>query len=97
MYRNFAGQRFGRFRAELAYTDIEQIIGRGLHEFLDGFQKKLNLADQAFSTRFSRCARSVARARCNALRNRFARMTIIERHVFPYVCSICWQHSIHQP
>jgi uncharacterized alpha-E superfamily protein len=54
MYRNLAEQRFGQLRAELAYTDIEQIIGRGLHEFLDGFQKKLNLADQCiFDTFFA--------------------------------------------
>jgi hypothetical protein len=32
MFRNLAEQRFGQLRAELAYTDIEQIIGRGLHE-----------------------------------------------------------------
>lgn len=46
MYRNLAEQRFGQLRAELAYADIEQIIARGLHEFLDSFQRKLNLADQ---------------------------------------------------
>ena len=54
MYRNLAEQRFGQLRAELAYTDIEQIIDRGLHEFLDHFQKKLNLADQCiFDTFFA--------------------------------------------
>jgi uncharacterized alpha-E superfamily protein len=54
MYRNLAEQRFGQLRAELAYTDIEQIIGRGLHEFLDSFQTKLNLADQCiFDTFFA--------------------------------------------
>ena len=54
MYRNLAEQRFGQLRSELAYTDIEQIVARGLHEFLDGFQQKLNFADQCiFDTFFA--------------------------------------------
>lgn len=52
MYRNLAEQRLGQLRAELAYSDIEQIIARGLHEFLDSFQKKLNLADQCIYDTF---------------------------------------------
>ncbi|HEX2930710.1 MAG TPA: alpha-E domain-containing protein [Candidatus Binatia bacterium] len=54
MYRNSAEQRLGQLRAELAYTDMKQIIGRGLHEFLDGLQTKLNLVDQCiFDTFFA--------------------------------------------
>jgi uncharacterized alpha-E superfamily protein len=52
MYRNPAEQRLGQLRAELAYADTEQIIKRGLHEFLDGFQTKLNLADQCIYDTF---------------------------------------------
>src|SRR6266404_6784028 len=54
MYRNPAEQRLGQLRAELAYADTEHIIKRGLHEFLDGFQTKLNLVDQCiFDTFFA--------------------------------------------
>ena len=52
MYRNPAEQRLGQLRAELADADTEQIIKRGLHEFLDGFQTKLNLADQCIYDTF---------------------------------------------
>ena len=51
-YRNPAEQRLGQLRAELAYADTEHIIKRGLHEFLDGFQTKLNLADQCIYDTF---------------------------------------------
>jgi uncharacterized alpha-E superfamily protein len=52
MYRNPAEQRLGQLRAELAYTDTRQIIARGLHEFLDAFQTKLNLVDQCYYDTF---------------------------------------------
>ena len=52
MYRNLAEQRLGQLRAELAYTDIQEIVGRGLHEFLDSFQSKLNQADQCIYDTF---------------------------------------------
>jgi uncharacterized alpha-E superfamily protein len=54
MYRNPAEQRLGQLRAELAYADTEHIIKGGLHEFLDGFQTRLNLVDQSiFDTFFA--------------------------------------------
>ena len=52
MYRNTAEQRLGQLRAELAYTDTRQIVTRGLHEFLDAFQTKLNLVDQCIYDTF---------------------------------------------
>jgi uncharacterized alpha-E superfamily protein len=52
MYRNLAEQRLGQLRAELAYADIQEIVGRGLHEFLDSFQSKLNQADQCIYDTF---------------------------------------------
>jgi len=52
MYRNTAEQLLGQLRAELAYTDTDQIVARGLHEFLDGFQTKLNLVDQCIYDTF---------------------------------------------
>ena len=53
-YHNSAEQRLGQLRAELAYTDRQQIMSRGLHEFLDALQTKLNLVDQGvFETFFA--------------------------------------------
>jgi uncharacterized alpha-E superfamily protein len=54
MYRNAPEQHLGGLRAELAYTDTRQIISKGLHEFLDGLQTKLNIVDQSiFDTFFA--------------------------------------------
>lgn len=41
-YRNRAEQRLGRLRAELDYTSVDDIIGGGMHEFIDSFQTRLN-------------------------------------------------------
>ena len=41
-FRNAAEQRLGRLRSELDYAQVDEIIARGLHEFLDAFQAKLN-------------------------------------------------------
>ena len=41
-FQNAAEQRLGRLRSELDYAHIDEIITRGLHEFLDAFQAKLN-------------------------------------------------------
>ena len=46
MFRNTAEQHLGYVRAELAYNDVQQIIAKGLHEFLDALQSKLNRVDQ---------------------------------------------------
>ncbi len=51
-FSNSAEQHLGRLQAELAYTPVEQIIARGLHEFLDGLQSKLNLVDQGIFESF---------------------------------------------
>lgn len=53
-YRNPPEQHLGQLRAELAYTDTRQIINRGLHEFLDALQAKLNIVDHnIFDTFFA--------------------------------------------
>jgi uncharacterized alpha-E superfamily protein len=41
-FQNAAEQHLGRLRSELDYVQIDEIIARGLHEFLDAFQAKLN-------------------------------------------------------
>jgi len=42
-FRNPAERQLGRLRAELDYANMPEIIQRGLHEFIDAFQVKLNL------------------------------------------------------
>jgi uncharacterized alpha-E superfamily protein len=42
-FSNLAERRLGLLRAELAYTQSEEIIAGGLHEFVDGLQTRLNL------------------------------------------------------
>lgn len=41
-YQNKAEQRLGRLKSELAYSDVQTIVNRGLHEFVDDLQVKLN-------------------------------------------------------
>ncbi|HEX2473310.1 MAG TPA: alpha-E domain-containing protein [Lacipirellulaceae bacterium] len=44
---NPAEQRLGQLRAELAYTQAEEVIAGGLHEFVDDLQRRLNLVGDA--------------------------------------------------
>ncbi len=51
---NTPEQVLGRLLAELDYTSIDEIITRGLHEYLDAFQTRLNRLDNAiFETLFT--------------------------------------------
>jgi uncharacterized alpha-E superfamily protein len=49
---NLAEQRLGQLRAELAYTQAEEVIASGLHEFVDDFQRRLNLVGDAIYESF---------------------------------------------
>jgi len=51
-FRNRAEQRTGRLRSEFDYTSMEDIIGQGLHEFIDRFQIKLNEIGEAIQQNF---------------------------------------------
>ena len=51
-FRNQAERRLGQLRSELDYAQISDIIEQGLHEFIDGFQNKLNLAGDAIHETF---------------------------------------------
>ncbi len=50
--RNLAEKRLGRLNADLEYTDIDEVIDGGLHEYLDGFQNRLNHVDTAIGATF---------------------------------------------
>lgn len=53
-FANAAERYCGQLRAELAFTTATDIITTGLHEFLDGFQIKLNqFGDAVFETFFA--------------------------------------------
>jgi uncharacterized alpha-E superfamily protein len=44
---NPAERRLGQLRAELAYTQAEEVIAGGMHEFVDGLQTRLNRVGEA--------------------------------------------------
>jgi uncharacterized alpha-E superfamily protein len=55
-FSNLPEQRLGQLRSELAYTRAEEVIERGLHEFVDDLQSRLNeigggIHDTFFATR----------------------------------------------
>jgi uncharacterized alpha-E superfamily protein len=51
-FRTLAEQRLGRLRSELDYGNIQEIIGVGMHEFVDGFQTRLNSVGEAICETF---------------------------------------------
>ncbi|MCB1069917.1 MAG: alpha-E domain-containing protein [Verrucomicrobia bacterium] len=51
-YSNLAEQRLGQLRSELAFSSADDIISRGLHEFIDSFQNKVNDVDEAIFKTF---------------------------------------------
>src|SRR6266852_9557631 len=51
-FSNPAEQYLGRLSAELNYIQVREIINRGLHEFLDGIQVRLNTIGDAVENAF---------------------------------------------
>jgi uncharacterized alpha-E superfamily protein len=51
-YSNAAERRLGQLRAELAYTQAEDVISSGLHEFVDNLQQRLNFVGDAICDSF---------------------------------------------
>lgn len=53
-HRNIAEQRLGRLRAEFDYMTMDEIIARGLHEFIDSLQTNVNeVGNAVFETFFA--------------------------------------------
>jgi uncharacterized alpha-E superfamily protein len=46
-WTNGAERELGRLNAELSYADVKEILSRGLHEFIDDLQKRLNYVSQS--------------------------------------------------
>jgi uncharacterized alpha-E superfamily protein len=51
-FRNAVEKRMGRLHAELAYSQVDEILQQGLHDFLDGLQQKLNEVGAAINETF---------------------------------------------
>jgi uncharacterized alpha-E superfamily protein len=51
-FANSAEQHLGRVCADLNYIQVREIISRGLHEFLDNIQVRLNLVGDAIHNSF---------------------------------------------
>lgn len=50
--RNEVETRLGRLRAELEFAEVNEILSQGLHEWVDDFQKKLNVVGTAMHKTF---------------------------------------------
>lgn len=51
-YTNTPERCLGRLSSELCYTDIDEILNHGLHEYIDGLQIKLNETGRAIGETF---------------------------------------------
>ncbi|MBK8480252.1 MAG: alpha-E domain-containing protein [Proteobacteria bacterium] len=51
-FHNPAEQRLGQLQSELAFASVDEIVDRGLHEFIDGLQLKLNQVNDAIEQVF---------------------------------------------
>jgi uncharacterized alpha-E superfamily protein len=49
---NTAEKQLGRLEADLEYSDIDEVIGYGMHEYLDNVQTRLNKADSAIGVTY---------------------------------------------
>jgi uncharacterized alpha-E superfamily protein len=53
-WQNSVDRELGRLRSELDYVMVDEILQRGLHEFLDNLQRRINLVgDKMFETFFT--------------------------------------------
>ncbi|MBX3234300.1 MAG: alpha-E domain-containing protein [Labilithrix sp.] len=53
-WTNGAERELGRLNSELSYADTREILGRGLHEYIDNLQQRLNYVGQSvFETFFA--------------------------------------------
>jgi uncharacterized alpha-E superfamily protein len=49
---NPAEKRLGRLKADLEYTDIDEVLKHGMHEYMDDLQTRLNQVDAAIGSTF---------------------------------------------
>lgn len=63
---NPAEKSMGKLHAELAYTQVSEIVSFGLHEFLDSIQTRLNQVDDAINESFFALEPAAARSTSGA-------------------------------
>ncbi|WP_339726792.1 alpha-E domain-containing protein [uncultured Gimesia sp.] len=51
-FLNLTEQRIGLLCSNMDYTSVDNIIEQGLHQYIDGFQKQLNLVGEAIQNDF---------------------------------------------
>ncbi|MCC9605076.1 alpha-E domain-containing protein [Blastopirellula sp. JC732] len=51
-FSNLPEQRLGQLRASLAFTSADDIVNRGMHEFVDDMQRRVNAVGLALSNTF---------------------------------------------
>ncbi len=49
---NLVRRRLGQLQSDLEYATIDEVIGQGMHEYLDGFQTRLNQIGDAVNAAF---------------------------------------------
>jgi uncharacterized alpha-E superfamily protein len=62
MFRNPAERLLGELCSQLAYSQIEEIIAGGLHEYLDGLQSRMNEVSDGIHETFFAVRRTTPRA-----------------------------------
>jgi uncharacterized alpha-E superfamily protein len=50
--QNMAEKLVGRLKADLEYTDVDEVIQHGMHQYMDGLQTRLNQVDTAIGSSF---------------------------------------------
>jgi uncharacterized alpha-E superfamily protein len=63
MFRNAVERLLGELCSELTYAQVDEIIGAGLHEYLDQLQTRLNLVGGGINERFFAGPRAATPAR----------------------------------
>lgn len=51
-FTTLAEKTLGKFRSDLDYTDVQDILDRGLHQYLDDFQQKHNMVGESIYQTF---------------------------------------------
>jgi uncharacterized alpha-E superfamily protein len=50
--QNIAEKLAGRLKADLEFTDVDEVIQFGMHQYMDGLQTRLNQVDTAIGSTF---------------------------------------------
>jgi uncharacterized alpha-E superfamily protein len=51
-FTNSATKQLGALKSQLEYIEIDEIISKGMHEYLDDIQRKLNISSAIYNSFF---------------------------------------------